>query len=233
MAREHLTPVLVGGQAVNLWVEYYARTSARADWLGAPVASKDIDVVGDLAMAERCATVLGGRCTPIDSQKHAVPMVATLRIGPENEGVQLDFQQRSDPNDNKELEDAAVPLRTIWGSVLVMHPLHLLKSRTFNVLEVWRGGKRKYDNPHGLRQLQSAMDVFRCFVRESLAAGRVRPVLNNYGDLFRFANGDLGTRLWDGKKIDLFRCIEPLTGLPEKFYAKRFPQMWETMVLRR
>lgn len=232
IAREGLVPILVGGQAVNLWLDYYARVGGPVA-LGAPVASKDIDVLGDLPMAQRCAAVLGGRCTPINSQKLAVPMVAILRIGPEEGGVRVDFQMGSDPNDKAELEAAAIPLPTPWGTVSVMHPLHLLKSRTFNVLDAWHEGKRKYDNPHGLRQLQSAMDVFRCYVRELVSRGDTRRVLNNFEDLFRFADGDFGTRLWARKKIDLFRCIEALAGLPDGFYEKRFPQMWKRMILRR
>lgn len=221
-------PILVGGQALNLWLEYYAREGGPVV-LGAPVASKDIDVLGDLAMAERCALTLGGRCTPINPLKHAVPMVAIVHV----EDVRIDFQIDSEPNTKAEIEGAAIPLPTPWGAVTVMHPLHLLLSRAYNVSEIWLNGKRKYDNPYGLRQLQGAMDVFRCFARELTRRGDGRKMPRSYEALFAYANSDRGERLWSRKGIDLFRCIEPLTDLPEGFHQERFPRMWETMILRR
>jgi hypothetical protein len=47
-------PLIVGGQAVNIWAEHYASKDAILDGFR-PFISKDADIVGDRALAERIA----------------------------------------------------------------------------------------------------------------------------------------------------------------------------------
>ncbi len=218
-----LEPIVVGGQAVNLWVHYYSQGQMP---FAVPIASKDIDVVGDAKLAAACALALQARCQKVNRVKEAVPMNAIVFVGDERDGLKIDFQDGSAPNTPQEIWDAAIPLPTTWGRVRVMHPLHCVKSRIFNVLEIRHKGELKYDNPHGNAQMRAAMQVFQHFAEELAAADRgPRKVLKLYEDLFEFAKGRLGTKLWATKRIDVFDCIQPLEHLPEGFREIRYPQM--------
>lgn len=222
-----LEPIVVGGQAVNLWIDYYSKEGA---CLAVPIASKDIDVVGDVELAAECALALKARCRRVNRVREAVPINAIVFVGDEKDGLKIDFQDGSDPNPPKEIEVHAVPLPTEWGKVRVMHPLHCVKSRIYNVLEIRHKGKLKYDNTHGRAQMHAAMRVFRHFTEELVAIDDgPRKVLKLYEDLFKFAKGPLGTKLWDSKRIDVFDCIQPLTTLPKEFQETRYPQMRKSL----
>ena len=222
-----LRPIVVGGQAVNLWVDHYSRSYSE---FSAPVASKDIDVIGDLALAQRCAQVLKGCCKAVDRTKSAVTMSAVVMLGEDENALRIDFQDGSAPNDLDEIERDAIPLPTQWGEVKVMHPLHCLKTRVFNVLEIWHKSEKKYDNARGLAQLRASIDVVRYFARDRLQApGGTRKVLNLYEEIFKFSRSSLGEKLWQAKQIDVFSCVEPHDALPERFRIVRYAQMQKVL----
>lgn len=219
----NLHPVLVGGQAVNFWADYL---SAAGPGFGAPIASKDIDVLGGADLAEECANALEGRCKRINGREAAVNFTAVLMADVAGGSAQIDFQNGSEPNSAEELERDALEIQLAWGAVRVMHPLHCLRSRVHNVLKIYcPDGRKKYDNPHGLKQLLTSIDVMGAFSRYLLGKRDPRVVLRNYEEVFKFARSKLGTGIWESKHINVFSCVVPWIGLPEKFYEKRYPEM--------
>jgi hypothetical protein len=121
-------PIVVGGQAVNLWAHYFGIDVARPEF--SPLASKDIDVLGEESLAHACAVALDGSFRPVSSARTAVPFCAVVLVSEPNVSpLRLDFQTASSPNSAEAIIAAAVPLPTDWGSVHVMHPMHCLQSR--------------------------------------------------------------------------------------------------------
>lgn len=112
----------------------------------------------------------------------------------------------------------------------MMHPLHCLKTRVHNVLEIWHRGQKKYANPHGRAQMRAAMVVFRQFAQElAQQVNGPRKVLKSYEGLFEFASSGAGGKLWVQERVNLIECIEPLAGLPEAFRTIRYYQMREAL----
>ncbi len=224
--------MIVGGQAVNLWAAYF---SAKLTYYGM-VASKDLDALGNYSLAADCANAIPGAILREVSALRAVPMSAIVEVPIEGDRMlRIDFQRDSAPISGDEIERTAVEIPVGSGQkVRVMHPRHCLMSRTYNVVEIWVKDKKKYDNPIGLRQLQTAMAIFRLFMRELLAnaADGPKQVQANYESLFQFLTKEHGKRLWETKKIDLFSCIEPLDGLHEKFLERRYPKMHDQLADR-
>lgn len=50
-----LRPVVVGGQALNAWSDYFSARGRNVD----PIASKDLDLVGSTSDARKAAQILG------------------------------------------------------------------------------------------------------------------------------------------------------------------------------
>jgi len=68
-------PLIVGGQAVNLWAEVYSATEPELDQF-APFTSKDADIHGDRALAEILQRRSGWSCRFFDEPRQ--PAVAIL-----------------------------------------------------------------------------------------------------------------------------------------------------------
>lgn len=215
-----LHPVVVGGQALNAWSDYFTARGRNVD----PIASKDLDLVGSTGDARKAASALGLSFKPIDARKAAVRLNAVLLS--EDKSLRIDFMPGSEPNADAEIQEAAVPLPTKWGSVRVMHPLHCLRSRVYNVLEAHIGGEKKYDNERGLAQMQVSREILELFLQE-LVATKLGPrkVLKIQEALFQFALSNLGLRIWHAKTFDVFTPAQPRPELGEAFAQKRYPQM--------
>lgn len=149
-----IDPVVVGGQALNAWIDYFGESFASR--LRA-VTSKDLDLVGSADDARIAARALGLQFKPVNARKAAIRLNAVLLS--EDNSLRIDFLPGSPPNTDSEVQEAAVSLPTNWGSVRVMHPLHCLRSRVYNVLEARIDGEKKYDNERGLAQML-------CFARD-------------------------------------------------------------------
>ena len=121
--------VLIGGQALNIWAEYYAQQDSSLNTYS-PFFSHDIDFLGDKDMAAAMHKIWKGEIRVPDMDTHT-PMSANLRfnledgrpinidflevmIGIDNYNIRKDAQRTKNPNTQK--------------SVLVLHPAHCLRA---------------------------------------------------------------------------------------------------------
>jgi hypothetical protein len=227
--------VLVGGQAVNFWAEYYAGRVpqlARA----APFTSKDIDFCGGVRAVRLCAERLGGSAV-LASMDDATPNVGIVSFE-DGAGARhtIDFIDQPMGLTAREVHRTAIPVdvldargRATGARIRVMHPVLCMESRVHNTMAL-----PSYDTPHALKQLRASILCAREFLRDLLDAGETRAVLKLIERIFAFCTSDR-----DGRRVQARHDVEPFDAvldddrLPERFRAVRFPQMRQELARRR
>jgi hypothetical protein len=170
--------VLVGGQAVNFWAEYYAGRVpqlARA----APFTSKDIDFCGDVRAVRLCASRLGGSAT-LASMDDATPNVGVVSFDDADGGHHtIDFIDQPMGLTAAEVRRTAIPIevldaagRETGARIRVMHPVLCMESRVHNTMAL-----PGYDTAHALKQLRASIVCAREFLLDLLDVGEKRVVL--------------------------------------------------------
>ncbi|WP_404369215.1 hypothetical protein ACIHQR_06145 [Corallococcus coralloides] len=229
--------VLVGGQAVNFWVDYYRR-QGRLVGLGdeAPLTSKDIDFCADREDVARCAVRLNGkyRLPTIDDHTPSVGLVTFL----DDQGIErvIDFIDSPYGLKAAEVHRTAQQIDLFDGedqptgeSFLVMHPVWCMKSRVSNTMEL-----PGYATPHALRQLRASVACAREFLFDLLEAGEYRAVFKLNEQIFSFCHWtDAGRMVQLVHGVDPFDAVVVDPRLPESFLQHRYPQMVDWLKARR
>ena len=216
--------VLVGGQAVNFWADYYAGTDPElAD--RQPFTSKDIDFRGNKNAVEICAERLGGRALVARIDDHTVNVGKVLFVDDHGIKREIDFIDQPHGLSAKDVDRTAVPvklLETAAGpSFKVMHPVLCMESRVCNTM-----GLPGYGNEHALNQLWASIRCAREFLLDLLDRGLTRDVLNLNERVFKFC-----TKHRYGRKVHAVYLLDPFDAvvsderLPAKFRTIRLPQM--------
>ncbi len=229
--------VLVGGQAVNVWSEFYV-AQGRGDELvaDAPFVSKDIDFCASRATVQLFAARLPRGRAKLASLDDATPHVGLVRfIDEAGDERQIDFLGAPFGMDAKSIEDASVPLdvldaqgRPTGHRFRVMHPIDCLESRVHNVV----GLAHAYDTPHGRRQLHASIVC----AREALKDVLDTPATEAFDPVH--AALDLDERIFDlclrdrhGRVVRQRTGIDPFDAvladprLGERFLTVRLPQV--------
>jgi hypothetical protein len=184
---------IVGGQALNLWAERYARH--RPDLVAyGPFTSKDLDYFGYRDAAEKLAAALGGKVLLPDPDDHT-PNSALVMAEIDGREIEIDFLSDVAGVKANALEREAVELIVpVHGegvdqlAIPVMHPLHCLQSRIANVATL---GRR---DPVALRQLAAAPIVLHAYIDEMLAIGDTHEAMATLQHLFAYLRGDIAAR---------------------------------------
>ncbi|KKC24361.1 hypothetical protein [Sphingomonas sp. SRS2] len=199
---------MVGGQALNLWAEYYSDRAAELLEFR-PYTSKDIDYYGQRDVAKKLADGLGGTVEVPDANDTTFQTaIVHATIG----GLAIDIDFLSHVKGvQRGLEQGVADLilpyehEGIAGEIAIrlMHPLHCLQSRVANVMDLGRSdGTSK-------RQLAAAPIVLREYINEALAGEDQREAIEILQALFRYLRSDItgrkAHRALANDPIDLFR----------------------------
>jgi len=227
LAKSGWRPIIIGGQAVNFWVQWCER-EAEADFGPEPFASKDIDLVGNKGHVQQCAKILHG--TPhVPGPDHMTPEQGYVEaVVSSGRTVRIDFLADSLPNAAKEVRENALPFNARWGQFYVMDPVACMKSRVYNVVQI----PGKYDNAHGVRQLRASIQVVPLFCQWVIREGgddAARTVLAMYKAVYKFTVGQHAKKLWKSHSIDTFDSVQLLDGLPQDFQIEAYPR-WKEKV---
>lgn len=161
--------ILIGGQCINLWAEYYSADPALAAW--APYTSKDIDFYRNPEAATRLKYALDGTLRVPASIDDATPNAATVVGSLGGKHIEIDFLARVLGVDDASISRNYV---TIQGTeqatgrpvrILLMGPLDCFRSRlkSLNFL------KRR--DEIAVNQSRASIVILRCFIEDLLRDG--------------------------------------------------------------
>ncbi|MDE2050668.1 MAG: hypothetical protein KGL45_01795 [Gammaproteobacteria bacterium] len=213
--------LLVGGQALAFWAQYY-RIKPHGDL--AVVVTSDADFVGAARVARAIAAALkpaGWRYWQ-PSPEDATSQTAKLSKRIEGLGIkQIDFLDRIVGLKTEGIQRRAVALELADGARLrVLHPLDVLESRLKNLAEL--PSKR---NSHGIAQARLALEVTGCLLDQLLREENARRLLDAIERIFLIARQKGLQDVFHDYGIDVLGIV-PADRIPsEVFRKKRWPQI--------
>lgn len=230
--------MLVAGQALAFWSDYYQLTPPTALQAG---VTYDIDFLGTKKDALRHAQNLEARfgdcvvlhAATIDDPPPNSAVIVLRDLNGRDEPIIIDYLtalQGYKYEDEPRLRRYAVPATVHGRALLVMHPFDCLKSRTHNLIEL--PAKR---NEMGIAQVRLSMQVVKAYLREACADGwtaersRGLPVAEQ---IILLASSSIGVRLWLDYDIDVLEAI-PVNAFCDKFQTIRWPRVVAAAVEKR
>ena len=222
--------ILIGGQALNIWAEYYAQQDASLNTYS-PFFSHDIDLLGDRDTAAAMHEIWKGEIRVPDMDTHT-PMSANLRFNLEDgRSINIDFLEIMIGVDNYHIRKDAQKARNrdMQRSVLVLHPAHCLASRIHNSYGILNRRAGQPDSRSAERTrlavkvLNLALsDLFRTQNKEA------------HREAYRFIEYTASLAVEDPSKrayyldnIDVLGAIptDPNLGMTEVFLNERYPRI--------
>lgn len=206
--------VLVGGQALAFWADYYGIRIDDA----LPAVSKDADFLGDRVLVERIAGASGGQAS-FPPRKAVTALVGQVRIELANEqflnvdvvhsivGVRADSVKRR----AEEVELDGLKFK-------IMHPVDVLQSRIWNLATL----KNKQDEL-GVLQARLAIQVVRRYIA-AIAGDNERLALKAVEKVVDIARSSAGRRA-AAFGIDFLSAIPARSIRAEEFQRSRWPRL--------
>ena len=219
--------VLVGGQAVNYWANYYQRRCPQLNQY-IPYSSEDIDFFGGRLEAQIAHQALGGEIN-IAKDFSPSPNSGVLLVPYQNSSLRIDFLASVYGLSDADIIKYAVPIVGIelmlGADFKVISPLLCLEGKLKSLMGLPQQGRQD------LKHLQMSILIAREFIAEIVQDGSVRLGLNLIERLARNSISDAGLQAWYQHGIDTIDAI-PLNIIEEtkdsklrKFIEVRYPQM--------
>lgn len=221
--------VLVGGQALSLWMDRYGVEMPKAF----SFVSRDVDFLApsaaDAESVRRLARTLGGRTVfPLKRAALTSLVGQAVKEVSEEEVYNVDVLHKM-WGAKSDVRDRAVLSGEAPSRFRVLHPLDVLKSRLDNLY-----GLKEKQNELGMAQLRAAIEVAQAFQREAAAtekaASAKRPTTLRYvGFIEKLATDDAGKKVASRYGIHVADAIEPAAVPTRDFREKRLPQLGKLM----
>ena len=226
--------VLVGGQALAFWVDWYGLSHQQKDL---PAISNDVDFLSrtaaDRTAVRRLADAIEGEpIYPHEKSLTALVGQAVLEIS-EDEYVNVDvvFKVLGIPGDTVRQRAVRITPSRDGADFLVMHPLDVLHSRLVNLYKL-----EEKQNDKGRMQLALAIEVGRSFLRHQAsqasasetASGR-SPIQDFVSAIERMATEDAGRKVAVRHGLHVADAIDPRLIPAGPFWTKRWPQLKNLM----
>ncbi|MCW7538243.1 hypothetical protein OOT46_10330 [Aquabacterium sp. A7-Y] len=225
--------ILIGGQALAFWVQRYG-LSVPAKF---PAISNDVDfLTSSPAGRERVAAfaraIRGATYFPSERALTALVGQAYVDLS-EDEVINVDVLFQVFGIDAEAVRERAVRVQMSGMDFLVMHPLHVLRSRLLNLYKL----PEKQDDK-GVMQVRMAIDVAREFLRQELRLSKNAdletgrsPIQAYVSEIERLAIEDAGRKVAQRFGIHIADAIDPTLIPPGPFWVNRWPGLKEMMSL--
>lgn len=213
---------IVGGQAVNFWAIRYMTVNEQI-FQYQPFTSRDLDFSGDRNAAKACAKAWKGKCflpDLSDSTPNSGKVIAKIN----EKNIEVDFLEYTPPVTSSEIKKfRATFSEKINGRDVrfhVMHPLHCLQTRLWNVY-----GPLKRKDRLSMNQLRVSICVLHSFIQDIVIYhDDKRGGLEIIERLFKMAEKKEGLSAFSDDSIDILDAIPRKISLPKAFWSKRCPQ---------
>lgn len=210
--------ILVGGQAVAFWIGYFGIRPRL------PALTVDIDYLG----TRREAQIAHGRLRFAHKLKLAAPedapnaaLLSVSLEGYENP-ILIDYLTAVIGVDSKEIARSAVSVELEGEPLKLIHPIQLLKSKTWNLYGL--DAKR---NAEGIEQARLSIEVVAAFFRA--AKLRRRETLRAVEAVGKFAATDPARYVRERFHLECLKAIPAdllkAGALPAAFRERRWPQI--------
>ena len=159
-------PVIIGGQAVNLWAELMYGMDPELDAFGA-MTSKDLDFYHNKAAERALAESLEGGLLEIPDGDNHTPNAAVVKGKLGDREVVVDFLAQVKGVEDKSLLENSITFADADNpdniSITLMHPLDCVRSRLSNINTL---GRR---DDHPVRQAAASILILDCYIEHELS----------------------------------------------------------------
>ncbi len=221
------TEVLVGGQALSVWVAKYGLPLPG----DLPVITRDIAFLTQSAVArasvEKFARAINGKAS-FPGRLDLTALVGQVELDVSDESyVNVDVIFRVAGLDPARVLERAIRVELGSTTFLVMHPFDMLKSRLANLHEL-----REKQNDKGASRLRLGIAVARAYLQEQAArypsaqtgAGR-SPVQTLVSELEKLAIDDAGRKVATRWHIHVADAVDPSLIPAGPFWIRKWPTL--------
>lgn len=221
--------LLVGGQSLAFWAQYYRITPVGV--LSAHI-TRDADFIGTAQDASRVAEAMKefGWTLWKPTMDDATPQTAKLSKTVAGHGIkQVDFLSSIVGLDTESIRKRAVRFVRASGAHLnVLHPLDVLASRLKNLAHL--PSKR---HPQGIAQAALGIEVVRAFIQQQAGEASQRELLGAIERVIRIAQDKDLDGVFYEHAFDLLAVVPVKHVTAEEFRAKRWPQVMAAVAEQR
>lgn len=211
--------VLVGGQALSFWVNYYSIDLSSHHIVGA--ISRDADFLGKRSDVKHIADGISGKAIyPSEREVTAIAGQVIMRLD-QNEYLNIDVIHRVVGIDADAVRRRALQAEFDGVSFRVMHPLDVLKSRIENLATL-----QDKQTPEGITQARLALQVANKFV--TAIAGNTdgqKSALKAIETIVNIAKTSAGCKCTREFGIDFFQAIPKNAIKDEQFHQMRWSHL--------
>jgi len=211
--------VLIGGQAVAFWIRYF-RIQPRL-----PALTEDIDYLGTKAEAKRVSSRLKIRHqlkTATLDEHTPNSAVLSVEMPGYPEPVLIDYLASVVGVESDAIKESAVVVEFEGETLRVLHPLHLLQTKIWNLHRL--ENKR---SPEGVEQARLAIEIAAAFIEQANMPRKA--LLDAIETIGRFTATAPARFAAERYKLDCLKAIPQSVFregvLPAEFHNKRWPQI--------